>query len=111
MDYFVGTPQIQILHKCTMFGICDVILFTNEARPGIISYEIRDDIKKLNSCNKDNFIENIIPIYETGDFAISSKLLETPVELVDKLAAQLSQRYSELNLLAYQQAISHGHNA
>ena len=104
------SANFQILYKGKIFGICDVLLFTQENRPDIISYEIAD---RLSSFKKGTWISNFKPVYFTGDFCIkryktiSSHIVNSET-LVADLLKLLEEDYAQRSAVNYVAEITHG---
>ena len=81
---------IDILHKCVVYDIAVLTIFTNSTRPDYLQYEVLDSLKLL---PPDGYLSGYKRICVTGEYHIKEGITEDNVaalilELVEEILAQ-----------------------
>lgn len=81
---------IDIIHKCTVYDIAVLTIFTSSHRPNILSFDLKDNLKLL---PQDGYMLGYRQIAIAGEYHIKEGITEDNVaglisELVDDILAQ-----------------------
>jgi len=97
---------ISVLHKCHIFNICQVTLYTDSRAPHTINYELRDDFSKL---SQDAWLSGVRAVDTGGDFSLDGEpSAETIAAIVPQLVRRLEEQYLAASAYNYKDIIANG---